>query len=383
MPAKTVLFNARAAATHTFPLGPRNTIHFAPRGHYVLIAGFGNLAGQMDIYNLEKGYAKVSTIEASNASLCEWCPDGVHILTATTSPRLRVDNGIKIWHSRGTLMFMQDMQELYHAGWRPQPNGDTLLAPSPEFEPQPHASALSYLNSVKTPQKPTGAYRPPGARGQTTPIAFRREDEGGAAYVSDGALANGLGMSTFGRPRRREVPGAEAANGDNQAANRGEKDDEVLSKAAAKNRKKREARKLKENTNKSQGLVDAEARLGTEITELAQTADIPGSRHETTGLDEASAARHTANKPTQQADALHSQTGKPVPHGSPSAGLDEQTTSASNEKRIRALLKKLRAIDDLKMRRAAGERLEGTQVRKMDTEDLVKKELKDMGYPND
>lgn len=50
------------------------------------------------------------------------------------------------------------------------------------------------------------------------------------------------------------------------------------------------------------------------------------------------------------------------------------------DKKIRALLKKLRAIDDLKMRRAGGEKLEGTQIKKMDTEDDVRKELESLGW---
>jgi translation initiation factor 2A len=113
MPAKTAIFNARAVLTHTFPLAPRNTILFSPHGRFVLVAGFGNLAGQMDIYDLEKDYEKVVTIEASNASVCEWSPDGKFILTATTSPRLRVDNGVRIWHVGGGLMYNEELNELY------------------------------------------------------------------------------------------------------------------------------------------------------------------------------------------------------------------------------------------------------------------------------
>jgi translation initiation factor 2A len=51
-----------------------------------------------------------------------------------------------------------------------------------------------------------------------------------------------------------------------------------------------------------------------------------------------------------------------------------------HEKKIRSLLKKLRAIDDLKMRQAGGEKLEGTQVLKIGTETTVRKELSDLGY---
>lgn len=50
------------------------------------------------------------------------------------------------------------------------------------------------------------------------------------------------------------------------------------------------------------------------------------------------------------------------------------------EKKIRALTKKLRAIDDLKMRRAGGETLEGTQIKKMETEESVRRELEGLGW---
>ena len=92
MPAKTTIFNQRAVAQHSFDLGPRNTILFSPHGRFVIVAGFGNLAGDMDIYDLEKNFAKVCHVKTSNSTYCEWSPDGQLILTATTSPRLRVDN---------------------------------------------------------------------------------------------------------------------------------------------------------------------------------------------------------------------------------------------------------------------------------------------------
>lgn len=114
MPAKTTIFDARANVVHTLPLGPRNTILFSPHARFVLVAGFGNLQGQMDIYDRERGMTKITTIEASNASVCEWSPDGQHILTATTSPRLRVDNGVKIWHFSGPLMYLEELTELYN-----------------------------------------------------------------------------------------------------------------------------------------------------------------------------------------------------------------------------------------------------------------------------
>ena len=33
------------------------------------------------------------TPQASDSTQFEWCPDGVHVVTATTAPRLREGNG--------------------------------------------------------------------------------------------------------------------------------------------------------------------------------------------------------------------------------------------------------------------------------------------------
>lgn len=51
-----------------------------------------------------------------------------------------------------------------------------------------------------------------------------------------------------------------------------------------------------------------------------------------------------------------------------------------NEKKVRSLLKKIRAIDDLKMRQAGGEKLEDTQVKKITTEESIRKELSSLGF---
>ena len=356
MPAKTVIFNAKAKATHTYPLGPRNTILFSPQGRFVAVAGFGNLAGQMDIYDLEKDHEKLCTIEASNASLCEWSYDGSHLLTATTSPRLRVDNGVKIWHIDGKLMYTEDMQELYHVTWRPQPPADITHKDPRKNDSTPHPSALRYLGSVKTPQKSAGAYRPPGARGSSTPLAFKREDEGGAAYVSNGNLSQGLHFGGFGKGRQRDVPGAETVQDTGPASRKTEADDDGLSRAAAKNKKKREARKAKDNAEVV-GPVHPSPNARSEPKP-------PGNTHEPPGQPAAPGTMESP-PPTALQDAA-----SPAVNGA----------ATPQEKKIRALLKKLRAIDDLKMRRAGGEKLEGTQIKKMETEDVIKRELDDLGY---
>ncbi|KAI9699874.1 MAG: hypothetical protein M1820_007049 [Bogoriella megaspora] len=436
MPAKTTIFNAKAVPNHNFNLAPRNTILFSPHGRFVLVAGFGNLAGQMDIYDIEKDYAKICTIEASNPSVCEWSPDGRHILTATTSPRLRVDNGVRLYHVGGGVMYNEEMTELYHVCWRPQstikhPLGDPLNP-----MPTPHASAIEYLGRVKTPSKSAGAYRPPGARGTTTPLHFKREDEGGAAFVNSGISSTSGGINGFGKPRRREVPGAEAAEpnlppgasqeGGVSLAGTGEgKDEANMSKAALKNKKKREAKKLKEAEQKAATLATGEGEGANGSTHYRNPGRSPerghhrsrsgenwprgqsqtrsysrgpngdqgrrnqSQRREQSRKRDDSRARgprvntRAANKSISDGSSAPSNRKNSKVTPPPAAAPDLTVTSPGGgtpeEKKVRALLKKLRAIDDLKMRMAANEKLENTQVQKIATEEHVRKDLAALG----
>ena len=91
MPAKTVLFDQRVRMLHDFGSSPTNYISFNPQGRLILLAGFGNLAGKVDLFD-GHSLTRMCTIDVPNTSWCEWSPDGRFLLTATLSPRLRVDN---------------------------------------------------------------------------------------------------------------------------------------------------------------------------------------------------------------------------------------------------------------------------------------------------
>ncbi|KAF2768508.1 translation initiation factor eIF-2A [Teratosphaeria nubilosa] len=385
MPAKTTIFNQRAIPQHSFNLGPRNTIIFSPHGRFVIVAGFGNLAGQMDIYDLEKNFEKITTIEGSNTSICEWSPDGKHIVTATTSPRLRVDNRIRIYHVSGGLMYNEDFQELYHVVWRPQSTLQHPLDNPLHPIPTPHASALAALSTVKTPSKPAGAYRPPGARGSATPLAFKREDEGGAAFIREMMSGKEPEANGFGPSRRRVVPGAEsiefktvpgAAPGGGVAVN-GADGDENLSKAALKNKKKREAKKAKDAEAKSQGLGvnDDGAALSASATPRARSPE--GRRDMPRSRDKPS---YDSPRPSSRRREGSRQRAAPPQPPAPEMTVTSPASQTPEDRKVRSLLKKLRAIDDLKMRQAGGEKLEGTQVLKIGTEEQVRKELSQLGY---
>jgi translation initiation factor 2A len=146
-------------------------------------------------------------------------------MTATLSPRLRVDNGIKIWWCGGQLLHIHPQEHLYQASFRPVLVKDTQPFPAvvPQA-PEPNESVALYRpkgevsNGGEFPDelgyrhgepfltrrpigesKPAGAYRPPGARGTLASDAYRRDDE-----ASSGASTP---MFKGGKPAQRYVPG--------------------------------------------------------------------------------------------------------------------------------------------------------------------------------
>jgi translation initiation factor 2A len=118
MPAKSVLFDLKCKPIYEFGANHRNVAIFNPQGRIVCIAGFGNLAGDMDFWDLVS-FEKISTIPKSGATFFEWAPNGKNFLTATLSPRLRVDNGYKLWHYNGYEIYREEFKELYQVQWRP------------------------------------------------------------------------------------------------------------------------------------------------------------------------------------------------------------------------------------------------------------------------
>lgn len=107
-----MLFDQRVRVIADLGTHPWNYIAFNPQGRLVALGGFGNLAGKIDIFD-RRTLNKVTTIDAPNTSHCEWSGDGRTLLTATLSPRLRVDNGIRIWHCSGRLLHVHLIDELY------------------------------------------------------------------------------------------------------------------------------------------------------------------------------------------------------------------------------------------------------------------------------
>lgn len=202
MPAKATLFDKKCRPLLELGTGPYNTIRWNPKGKFLCLAGFGNLPGDMVFWDYVERKQLAST-KAEWSVSSEWSPDGCYFMTATTAPRLQVDNGIKIFHYNGSLYFKQMFDKLYQADWKPEsPSkfGDiTELIKSldsikledkkPSGQgPKPTQATTKASSANPTTQKPA-AYRPPHAK---TAAAIQAEllGESSAESLSKNALRN-------------------------------------------------------------------------------------------------------------------------------------------------------------------------------------------------
>ncbi|GAB1605394.1 eukaryotic translation initiation factor 2A-like [Argonauta hians] len=160
MPAKATLYNLKCDALFDFGTAPRNSAFYNPQGNILCLAGFGNLQGDLEFWDLQQKKV-ISSCKAMDTTHFSWCPDGAHFITATMAPRLNQGNGYKLWHYTGSILAQLELpseKKLWECVWMPDMAG--------KFPEKPIVYK-KVPSSVDTPEaKPVAAYRPPHARGQ-------------------------------------------------------------------------------------------------------------------------------------------------------------------------------------------------------------------------
>ncbi|KAM4659116.1 eukaryotic translation initiation factor 2A isoform 2-T2 [Amazona ochrocephala] len=233
MPAKATVFNLKCDPVFDFGTGPRNAAYYSPHGHILVLAGFGNLRGQMEVWDV-KNYKLISKPVASDSTYFAWCPDGEHIVTATCAPRLRVSNGYKIWHYTGSLLHNYEVssnEEMWQVSWQPFLDG-VFPAKAVKYQAVP-----SELPSAEP--KPAQAYRPPALRNKPVTSSKLHEDE----------------------PPQNMKPQSGSS-------------DKPLSKTALKNQRKHEAKKA---AKQSVCLQEAKADANQDSTQSSASQNAPRS----------------------------------------------------------------------------------------------------------
>ncbi|KAM7277780.1 hypothetical protein ACFE04_004914 [Oxalis oulophora] len=214
MPAMATIFDKKCKPLLELGTGPYNTIRWNPKGKFICVAGFGNLPGDMAFWDYEDKKQLGST-RAECSVTSEWSADGCYFMTATTAPRLQVDNGIKIFHHNGSLLFKKMYEKkLYQAEWKPEsPDrfGDiaelmkSLGALKVEAGAQGQQSTPAKSVPANPIAKKPAAYKPPHAK-QAAAVQEQLFGGSGTGEMSKVALRN-----KKKREKAKEKKAAEAA----------------------------------------------------------------------------------------------------------------------------------------------------------------------------
>ncbi len=326
MPSRSTLYNHKAQPLYEFGEAHRNTIIWAPHGRFVCVAGFGNLAGEMDFYDTVK-MKKMGANISHCAVQYGWSPDSRYFMTATLAPRMNVDICFKIFKYNGIgPISTEAYTQAFDAMWQPQPTSrypDRGQSPRREGDPKP-IKDLAELKEKETGS--VGAYRPPGARGGAAASSLanklRRESApvGKVKTGADGAPksvgATGMDVIKGGmRFAPRVIPGMPVGTAP-----------KVLTEA------EKEAKKAKADEKKK-------AKKAAQEAAAAESATVKNA---------ASSGDGGAMKPV------------------------EEMTAEEKEKRGKALKKKLKSIAELK---AKGGEMNEDQKVKLASETDLQKEL--------
>ena len=241
MPAEIALYDGRTGSKRmSFGVTRRNTLRWNPFGRFFIAGGFGNLPGDVDVWDKNRGLC-LSTTRIPCTVICEWGPDGRHFLSASTFPRMRVDNFIQVVNYDGkTAAKITDFSELYACKWRPYREDkfeDT--PPSPrvvQSARNPAAAGASGEGDGSPEPVKKAAYRPPGGSGALAE-QMRREREienqkkavkvKAEAPIPGMTVPTGPSASALRNARRKKAKAAAQSRSDSPADESGDQKPET------------------------------------------------------------------------------------------------------------------------------------------------------------
>jgi len=192
MPSKAGLFNHKCEQIYEFSQTPRNECYFNAQGNLLALCGFGNLRACVEVYDLETK-KQVSEFEPCDTTYFEWCSDGERFVTATTTPRLRVNNMYKVWdYVDGLLCERKCEKSLYQVTLQP-------LATDMSSKPQRHASLA--------------AFKKPAAQAAYVPPAFRNNPQYRSRKLSSGDEDNSVAEKNVAKKNPKKKNKKKSVNG--------------------------------------------------------------------------------------------------------------------------------------------------------------------------
>uniref|UniRef100_A0A2P2HWN8 Eukaryotic translation initiation factor 2A n=1 Tax=Hirondellea gigas TaxID=1518452 RepID=A0A2P2HWN8_9CRUS len=349
-PASCSMFNSKGDLVHNLQEGARNMVLVNPVSNLAMVGGSGNISPRIEVWELARG-TRLCNQECPDVTVMQWSPCGQYLLTSTCSPRLRVNNGYRIYHYSGSLLMeylCPKGVELYHAEWLPVPSAAQPFTPSA-------AKVQGIQSSVKTAS--TERYIPPGQRSSVSEQnkyvenckQFLRQidkyDVRKSPRAGGGGGGQPVGLNLAAQNGHKKATVKEDKTPDSWrehcwgAAGNTEP---PLSKSAAKNKKRRETKRQKDEAAQAQKnmLVIEEPDFGAKKTNKLKES-----------LEE------TASTP---------------PKG------QQNQQPAEGEKKVKAIKKKLQRIEKLKKDLKDGKELDSNQTVMINGESALLAELKSL-----
>ncbi|EDV97922.1 GH14427 [Drosophila grimshawi] len=355
MPSKAALYNLKCDVVFDFGEGPRNCAYFNPFGNLLVLAGFGNLPGAVEVWDISKR-ERIANLKCADTTHFEWHPNGEWFVTATTAPRLRISNGFKIYHYSGALLhetFWPQGQELLGIEW--QQYADNTFA-EPKITKAKHEGIKS-----SQPEASKKVYTPPHLR-------LLKEGKNPENYLPQPTpTVPGLPAAApgSGKNKKKNNSRSNKARGNNSMNN---KQRETTGDAAA--------------TPQDAAAADAVPTDGVEHQQQLPATRSGSAAATTFGESPRRIApprqRQQPRQQQQQNNYPQQQVQYTEPGGTPRhPGNDNGNNNNSDkDRKIRSVAKKLSDIKKLKSRQGQGETLELNQLNKIEMEAKYLEELK-------
>lgn len=125
------------------------------------------------------------------------------LVTATLTPRLRVDNGFRVWNWNGNLLGSVSYTELYSLVWRPDPSLVALDLVT-EVLPAVTENFCGEKLSTEQPMPKVAAYKPPGMRAGGSFVSSFKED--GSPTIANASIGKGKTIVKKGNGAELKAP---------------------------------------------------------------------------------------------------------------------------------------------------------------------------------
>ena len=339
-------------ASFLFGHAHRNTIAWAPHGRFLCLAGFGNLAGGMGFWDKNKLKLIPGCTTNNNDSLnvtgqlraeavvgYGWSPDSRVFCVSTCTPRMNVDNGIRLFTYAG--------QECLNVPWnneqdyRPDKLLEATFVPAKlsTYPDRPQTPPLAVGGAAESATTPTTATAASATRTQKTPAAAPAPSKPAGRYVPPSARGKqGSGTSLAERMRREKEGKLVGAT-------------KVTSKVGA-----------------------AVVRPKPTIVGLAAPVEPSKSK---SALRREKAKQKKVQEQQQLSNISDAQSAQQQEQGEEKAKEETTSQQMDPEKRARKIKKTLKQIEDLKAKDLAS--LNDDQKKKLASEEELLQELKDLG----